>query len=410
MSQDITASLLPSSRVDFFALDEGTAGTARKLGEDWRFARVDVQVTEGGIEAAIAAYGESGSPEMIIIETNDISDNFIAQLGELAGVCSEGTDAVIIGPMNDVHLYRSLVGMGVRDYLVRPVSEDDLVNVIAKALVDKRGLSGARLVAVTGTKGGVGTTTVAQLLAASIADGLKQKTILMDAAGSSGSLGIAYALEPAAPFAEAVRLGAAGTEDDMKRIVQHASENLSLLVCGGEPILADSPGADEVETLVDRIMQKYPFVVMDLSGASPAVQKRMISRAAHIILVSTPLLPALRNCRTLLNEVRHLRSGADDMDIVINMTGMASGEEVSEKDIKLALDFDPRTRIAFAPKVFNGSEATGKPAAVNKAAGDVMKMILQLAVRAAGVEPEEGEDGKKDSGKGGFLKMLGKKK
>src|SRR6185312_9207569 len=155
---DITSVLLPASRVDFFALDDGTAEHAQRLATDWRFARVAVQVIREGIEGAIARYGQAASPELIIIETNDISDNFIQQLGNLAGVCAAGTDAVIIGHKNDVHLYRSLVEMGIKDYLVRPVSEEDMTKVIARTLVEKRGLSGSRLISVIGSKGGVGTT------------------------------------------------------------------------------------------------------------------------------------------------------------------------------------------------------------------------------------------------------------
>src|SRR4051812_36366618 len=155
MSQeDITSILLPTSRVDFFALDEGTAAHAQQLAADWRFARVTLQMERTGIEGAIANYSQAASPELIIIETNDISDAFIQQLGQLAGVCAAGTDAVVIGPMNDVHLYRSLVEMGIKDYLVRPVSEEDMVKVIARTLVEKRGFSGSRLVTVVGSKGG----------------------------------------------------------------------------------------------------------------------------------------------------------------------------------------------------------------------------------------------------------------
>ena len=410
MSQDITASLLPASRVDFFVLDEGTAGTAKQLSEDWRFARVGVQITQGGIEAAIALYTQQASPEVIIIETNDISENFIAQLGQLAGACAAGTDAVIIGPMNDVHLYRSLVGMGVRDYLVRPVADHDLVNVIAKALVDKRGLTGARLVTVLGTKGGVGATTIAQVLGWTIAETLKQKTLLIDGAGSAGSLGIAFGMEPTAPLTEAVRACAAGTEDDVKRIIQQSTEQLGVLVCGGEPILTDSPDPDGFETLVDRVMQKYPIVVMDMSGAAPAVQKRMIARSAHIVLVTTAMLPALRNSRTLLNEIRHIRSGFKEIDVVVNMLGMAGSEEVSAKDMKAALDRDPCAKIPYAPKIFAAGEATGKPVGQNKAAADIMKSVLDLAARAAGVAAPADDTGKKDSGSLGFLKNLAKKK
>lgn len=407
---DITASLLPSSRVDFFVLDEGTETTAKQLASDWRFARVGLQVTKGGIEAAVAAYSQQASPEIIIIETNDISENFIGQLGQLAGVCAEGTDAVIIGPMNDVHLYRSLVGMGVRDYLVRPVPEEDLVNVIAKALVAKRGLSGARLVAVAGAKGGVGTTAMAQALGWSIAESFKQKTMLIDAAGSSGTLGIGYGMEPLAPLAEAVRIGASGTEDDVKRLVQAASDQLSLMVCGGEPILADHPDPDSFETLVNRIMMKYPVVVVDLSCTSPAIEKRMIARASHIAIVTTALLPSVRNCRTLLNEVRHIRGGFKEVDVIVNMQGQAGGDEVAAKDIKGALDRDPAAVIPYAPKIFTQGEAMGKPVGQNKAAADIMKSLAPVASRASGIEAAPEADGKKDSGSQGLLKKLGIKK
>lgn len=409
MSQDITSILLPASRVDFFALDEGTAATAQKLQADWRFARVGIQINRSGIEAAIESYGQYASPELIIIETNDISEAFIGQLGQLAGVCAAGTDAVIIGPMNDVHLYRNLVGMGVKDYLVRPVSEQDLVNVIAKALVDKRGLGASRLVAVIGAKGGVGCTTISQVLAWIISQDLKQKTILMDAAGSSGTLGISYGLEPSTSLNEAVRIGAGGSEDDMKRIQQEVKEQLFLLVCGGDPIMTDSPDPDSFEALANRLMQKYPDVVLDLSGAAPAVQKRMLARASDVVLVSTPLLPSLRNARTLLGEIKTIRGSLKEVQLVLNMQGLAGSEEVPAADIKSALDMEPAAKIPYAPKVFAASEATGKPAGENKAAGDIIQALMGIASAASGKEPKGGDGGGKKESPFDFLKKIGKK-
>ena len=302
MSQqgDITSVLLPSSRVDFYILDDGTAALAQRLAADWRFARVGIQVQRTGIDGAVASYSQSPSPELIIIETSDIGDNFLQQLGRLAGVCAEGTDAVIIGPMNDVHLYRNLVGMGVRDYLVRPVSEEDMIKVIAKALVEKRGLSNSRLVAVLGSKGGVGATSVAQTLAWLIAEKLHQKTILLDMAGSSGSLGIAFGVEPPTSLTEAVRIGSSGSEDDIKRVIQHTGENLSLLVCGNEPVLSDLPDPDNIEALLNRLMQKYPVAVVDLSSTSAPIRKRILARAC-CLMSSGYSAGRTRACRSKYN-------------------------------------------------------------------------------------------------------------
>lgn len=383
MSDDITSILLPNARIDVFALDAGTSATARKLADDWRFARVQIDVVDGGMETAIERYSQSASPELILIETNDISESFTGQLESLAGVCTEGTDAVVIGPTNDVHLYRSLVGMGVRDYLVRPVGEDDLVAVIAKSLVEKRGLDGSRLVAVTGAKGGVGTSTVAQSLAWLIAEDLKQKTLLLDAAGTRGTTGVTFGIEPSVGFSEGVRVGQSGSEDDVKRIIQPATDHLFMMVFGNEPLLTESPDADSVEALLDRIMKTYPVVVMDLSGAAPHVQKRVLSRAAEVVVVSTPHLTALRNGRALVNEIKHLRNGLTAVDFVINKQSMPAADEVPVGDIKTLLDIDPAAKIPYAPKVFMSAEMTGKPVGSTKA--DALKDLLPLAKKAAGL-------------------------
>lgn len=407
MSEDITAILLPTSRVDVFALDDGTATTAEKISADWRFARVGLEVVRGGMDAAIERYSHAASPELIIIETNDISENFTAQLGALAEVCAEGTDAVIVGPTNDVHLYRSLVGMGVRDYLVRPVGEEDMVGMIARALVEKRGLAGSRLVSVIGSKGGVGATVVAQALAWDIAENLKQKTMLVDAAGSAGTIGISFGIEPASTFADAVRICTSGSADDLKRIIQKATENLSLLVSGGDPILVESPDADGVEGMIERIMKTYPVVVADLSGASPSVQKRLITRAAHVVVVSTPHIASLRNCRTLMNEIKNARGGLQQVELVLNSSGLPGADEVPTGDIHKLIDLEPVVKIPFAPKIFMHGETTGKPAGENRAAQDIMKSLISVAMHASGMRAAAGEE---KSGGFSLLRALGKTK
>jgi pilus assembly protein CpaE len=299
--------------------------------------------------------------------------------------------------------------MGVRDYLVRPVPDEDLVGVIAKSLVDKRGLAHSRIVAVMGAKGGVGATSVAQMLSVSIARDLKQKTLLMDLAGTGGSLGVGFGLEPTTSLTEALRVGASGSDDDMRRILQASGDNLSVIVTGGEALLNDSPDPDAVEALLNRVMQKNPVVVVDLSSASHAVRKRVLSLAAHTVLVATPLLPPLRNARTLLTEIKSMRGKQVDLDLVVNMIGMAGGDEVPLKDIKAALDLEPALKIPYQPKIFAHAEATGKPVAEAKGAQEIMAALLPVAARAAKAEVEAKEDGKGKKGGLGLFRGLGKK-
>ncbi len=377
--------LLPAGRVAFFVVDPALAATATALSQDWRFARVELEIISGDIKSAISGYTQKTSPDLVIIETSDISDDFIVSLGALAGVCAQGTDAVIIGPKNDVHLYRNLVGMGVRDYLVRPVSELDLSQMISRTLLDKKGLSNSRLAVVMGAKGGMGTTSLAQSLASIAVQDLGQKTLLADAAGSGGTLGIAYGAEGTTGLGEALRVGQSGTEDDIRRLLFAPGESLSLLMSGGEPQLTDHVDADGFEKLIQRIMHKYPLAVFDASGAARAVQKRMLTLASHITLVATPTLPALRNTRSLLGEIKLARGNLNGVDLVLNMKGMSAADEVPAADIRVALNLDPFMTVDYLPKVFSQAEGSGQPAVTLKIGADLRRRLLPLAQRLAAV-------------------------
>ncbi len=404
--EDITAVLLPTSQVDFFLLDEGTSNLVTKLKADWRFARVAIEVDKSGIEAAVERYQEAGSPELIVIETNDLGKEFLEQLETLAAYCSKDTDAIIIGPQNDVRLYRDLVGMGVKDYLVRPVSEEDMVKVVAKTLVEKRGLSESRLVTVIGSKGGVGTTSIAQALAWNITNTLQQKAMLLDVAGSASSIGIPYEAESSARLTEAVRIADSGSDEDMERIYQKVNDYLSLLVCGSVSVFNNIPEPDSVELLIKRIMQKYPVLVVDLSGTSHAVQKRLIELSSEVVVVTTPMISSLRNARALLNEIKVIRAGTNVVDLVVNMKGIGNSEEVPMDDIHEALDMSPACVVNYLPKVFAESETMGKPIGEIKEAEGFLKKMLSIAEKSTAIKSGEI---KKEKQSVGFLQSLIKK-
>ena len=132
-----TATLLPISSVGIFATKKDLIKNANSLKDDWRFARVQIDVIEGDVSDAIETYKTQETHDLILIETKTIDDSFSDSLEDLAQYCSENTAAIVVGPVNDVNLYRTLMTMGVSDYLVHPIGKDDLSDVVAKALIDR---------------------------------------------------------------------------------------------------------------------------------------------------------------------------------------------------------------------------------------------------------------------------------
>ena len=383
---------------------------ARALEKDWRFARVQIRITEGDVENAIKFYGETNSPEIILVETDTTDDAFIARLGELSGRCSEKTSAVVIGPVNDVNLYRKLTAMGVSDYLVRPVPMDTLADVVAQSLIEKLGAAGSRLVAVVGSKGGVGTSSIAQLIAWGASEKLGQKTLLLDGAGAWSSLGVGMGFEPVASTAEAIKAVSAKDADSLRRMIYQASDKLAVLATGTEPMLETAGSIGQFEEILNMVMASYPVVIVDLSGAIPSVKKSVLTRAHEIMMVATPTLSSLRLARSLMQETKKIHGGQGaNIDLIVNMAGLAPGKDVSKADIKTALETDPSAVINFDPKLFIGMENEGRKISSDKAGQDVLDKILPMVQKIVSRDAVQAEAASDAGVIGSLLGKLKKK-
>lgn len=349
--------LLPAARVSVFAEDENTIEVAQKLAQDWRFARVEITAQKGDVDAAIAHAAAHESPDLVIVQTETIDDAFGSKLEELAGNCDEGTAAVVIGPVNDVYLYRKLIDMGVSDYLVKPMNTDIMGNVMAKALIEKRGVSGSKLISFIGAKGGQGTSALAQAMAWGVSEVSGHKTVLLDCAGGWSGLGVGMGFEPLTTLDEALKAAAKGDEDSIKRVMFRASDKLEVLAQGSDQLFGPAADPDQVEGLLEYFLARTPVVIADLSHSAPVVAKMLISRSNMVVVVAQPVLSSLRLARSLIHEIKDIRGGGlDAVKLVLNMQGYAGADEVPKNDIKQAMEFEPSASIAFLPKVFVKSE------------------------------------------------------
>lgn len=404
--------LLPAASVAVFSRDPQTLEASRGLAQDWRFARIKVHPIEGDASTAIATFRESASPELVIIQTDTIDDDFTQSLEGLAGVCEEGTSAIVIGPVNDVYLYRRLIDLGISDYLVRPVEPSILAEVIARTLVERLGAAESRLVVFAGAKGGVGTSVLAEASAWTVSDMLGQKTVLLDVSGGWSAVSVGMGFEPSTTLCEAVRAAERRDEDTLRRMMFKASDNLSVLASGGDAMLDETVTPAQCEALLDMLLQKNPVVIVDVSHASPVLARLVLRRANQIFIVSAPTLPSLRLGRSLLQEIRDLRgNNAENIEFIVNMAGFAPTHEVSKTDIEKAMEFKVSTTIAFNPKVIIRCESEARRLTDDRDGKEIARTHLLPLLRK--VVPVAGGDGSSSQSGGaskkGFLSgLLGK--
>jgi pilus assembly protein CpaE len=368
--------LLPTAKIQLFVKDEGIKQAALSLKNDWRFARVDISVLDGDVESAIAHFANAPSPDLVLVETLEISEGFPARLEILGSNCAEETAAVVVGPVNDVYLYRKLIEMGVSDYLVKPLTRDVLADVFSKILIERLGASGSRMIACIGAKGGVGTSTISQMISYASADSLQQKTIILDAAGGWSYLSVAMGGDTITTLHEVARAAQSTDKDSFNRMIVAINDKLSYLGTGAESLLDDNIKSESFEIIINRLMQTYPVVIVDLSQAPIDIKRNVLARANDVVVISPPTLSALRSARGLLQETKTIRGGAEHgIHIILNMKGGLPGAEVSDADVVAVLKMKPDLSIAHLPKIFGQVEGQSKTVSSVPGGNDIMQQI-----------------------------------
>lgn len=382
-----TSILLPTATIDLFLKDKPTIEAAKALTSDWRFARVSLRVHEGDVSTAIAFYAGNASPDMILVETDTTDDQFIDALSDLSARCDEKTSAVVIGPVNDVNLYRSLTAMGVSDYLVRPVPQDTLSDVIAGSLIEKLGTSGSKMIAVIGAKGGVGTSSIAQAIALTASQKTGQKTFLFDTACGWSSMPVTLGFEPAFSINEAIRAVSTSDMESFRRMVFPIHDKFHVLATGMEPLLDTVIQPQAYEDLLNLTMASYPLVVADLSNHAAQAKKAMMARAHMTAVVAIPTLASLRSARTLIQEIQKVKGNdTQRVQLIINMTGSFPSMEISKKDIITAMDMTPDIMIPYDPKLFMAIENEGRNLDDDKGGEVIMSLLLPMIQKLIGKE------------------------
>lgn len=136
-------------------------------------------VARGGIDDAIELMrGLPHSPRHLLVDVSGASMP-VSELMRLAEVVDPSVSVVVVGDRNDVGLFRSLLRMGVQDYLVKPLT----VELVQRAMAASDPSTSARAgkaIGFIGSRGGVGVTTIATALARHLADKTRRRIAYVD--------------------------------------------------------------------------------------------------------------------------------------------------------------------------------------------------------------------------------------
>jgi pilus assembly protein CpaE len=384
--------IAPAPRVSVQAFCETveTAAAIQAAGEDRRMARAHLRIQMGGLVAAIEAYRNSPTPNVIILESESRHEDILGGLDELAPVCDASTRVIIIGRMNDVGLYRELVRRGVSDYLIAPVGALQVVRTVCGLFSAPDAKPVGRVIAVVGAKGGVGASTIAHNIAFSIARDQMLDSVVTDLDLAFGTAGLDFNQDPPQGIAEAVFSPDRIDNAFVDRLLSKCTDHLSLLAAPATLDHVYDFGADAFESIFDSLRATVPCVVLDVPHQWTGWTKQTLVGADDILIVAAPDLANLRNTKNLYDFLKAARPNDHRPLYCLNQIGVPKRPEIKAGDFAKALESEPVAAIPFEPQLFGSAANNGQMIAEIASSHRTTEMIRQLAQQLTGrVEPKK---------------------
>lgn len=322
----------------------------------------DSYVARGTIDDTIAYLMKAErSPQRLLVDISGVEAP-LDELDRLADACEPAVQVYVVGDRNDVGLYRNLLQRGVQDYLVKPLSTE----LLRKSLGDgsSRGVRQMRhgkVVTVTGTRGGVGTTSVAAHLARELAEkGVRRRVVYVDL-DLYGGCG-ASILGMAGGNALVDVLGNVNRLDPQYLDRTLATQDSRLFVLAAELDYGDEfvPDPMALGDLLDVLGQHFHYVVLDVpQRGGPLVNAAYSNASLSCVLTDQSVYSA----RALVRLVRHIEGRAHPPTVyaVLNQTQPAAKGAVSLKDFSAAIDMPIAVTIPHDPRGPSLAENLSEP-------------------------------------------------
>ena len=373
--------------IEAFPLSKDTEAALEGLTSEREFAKTKMSIHFGGMARAAKHYVDNPSPQFIIVEENGGPEEIQKGLEALADVVEPGRKVIVIGSVNDVQAYRRLIGQGVSEYLVSPVTTADIAAAIVSCVKDANSAPRGRVISFIGGRGGVGSSMLAANIAWTLANAAKEEVIGIDFDFNFGTMGLSLNLDPKQAVYDA--LGEADRIDSVlvERFMTEHGPNLSVLSTPGSLREMAEPSTEAVERLIDICRSMAQFVVLDLPRQWNGWISSILLLSDEIVLTANPDLANLRDAKLMIDWLKG-RRGATGSRLVLNKADVAKRNQLSAKDFQDTLGFAPSLTIGFDPTLFaqlaNNGQMVGEGAKSHRLNEQFRQFAHQLGGRKGG--------------------------
>ena len=353
------------------------------------------KVNKGGMRNAVQTLSITASPQILFVDMSESGDP-LNDINSLAEVCEPGTVVIASGQVNDVRLYRDLVASGIQDYLLNPFGADQLRDALAQAqavFMAPRETGPERphcTMAVIGTRGGVGASSLATSLAWMLSDKKNRATALLALDVHFGTNALALALAPGRGLPAAIENPSRIDGLFIERAMVRASDTLAILSAEApisQPMLTDGGAFYQ---LLEEFQAAFECSVVDLPRGM-LIQHPHLMGSVNVALVVTEL--TLAAARDTIRILSWLKTNAPQARPIVVANKVQPGSpEISRKDFEQSIERKVDILVPFDVRVASQAAKLGKTLAEVAKGSKVGAACTALLNEALGAAEEDGSD------------------
>ena len=310
------------SKITAFLEDQSSHGVVVEVAKQMGIA--EPLIINGGLKEAVAHFKAHSSPEFLLVDSSGSTD-VLADLKALAEVCEHHTKPIIIGHHDSVEAYRRLKAQGVEDYLVKPISTEQLMEAVG---VLNRSAANNRFILVMGGGRGTGASSIAANLGWGLGVMNRRFTCLLDLDLVGSDLGLLLKKAPSGDgILSLLERGEAMDEVAIERITEKVEQRLFLVAGKGDLLEKHNPNYPAFGMALRVLKDRFPYVIAEGDYCSP-LAAHSLAAIDTMVLVATPQAASLLKAKEIVDKVR---SQNQQMRVitVLNKVGMYLEGEIS---------------------------------------------------------------------------------
>ncbi len=313
---------MKSTRVIVFNTDESFGPDLRRILQQFPSVHIVAEVDDAALLAHVVG---QFAADVLILHLDPVPESILPIAGELVPAHPE-LAIFAVSESTDGQLILSAMRRGITEFITKPIDNGMLADALAKTSgkSDNEAVSG-KLLAVMGTAGGVGTTSVTTNLAVELMSMCSGGVAVVDLDYRFGQVATCLDVAPTYTIADLAQNHEELEQQVIDRALVAHSSGVRVLSRPTHFVQCENITAANCVNILSKLQSLYEYVVVDGPSRYDPGASAVLDLADMTLLVTQLTVPSIRNAQRILQGMDEAGFNLERTRLIVNRMSKDSG-------------------------------------------------------------------------------------